>query len=61
MVNAFVCRTREREREREGTNHGGEDGSGGEERTREALLQADGDGKRGDGGRVRGRHPAGTH
>lgn len=42
-----------------GTNHGGEDGGGGEEGAREALLQADGDGERGDGGGVRRRHPAG--
>jgi len=43
----------------ERTNHGGEDGGGGEERAREPLLHPDGDGERGDGGRVRGRHPAG--
>jgi hypothetical protein len=42
-----------------GTNHGGEDGGGGEERARETLLHPDGDGERGDGGRVRRRHPAG--
>lgn len=42
-----------------GTNHGGEDGGGGEEGAREALLQADGDGERGDGGGVGRRHPAG--
>jgi hypothetical protein len=44
-----------------GTNHGGEDGGGGEQRAGEPLLQADGDGERCDGGRVRGRHPAGAH
>lgn len=47
------------QRGRGGTNHGSEDGGGGEERAGEALLHPDGDGERGDGGRVRRRHPAG--
>ena len=44
-----------------GTNHGGEDDGGGEQRAGEPLLQANGDGEHCDGGRVRGRHPAGAH